>query len=156
MIVGLLVAYGILATMYCVFLIMKIQKYRELQVLSRAAYEQLTQTAELQSSLYRHLLDTFLQPEWVSDTKVVEKVNINVPEEKHDLYHCILKCLQRVDKGWIKRLTPVTKDKLKSLFVFINEEPETEKERIMNLIFDYQEAVNTTVLTSILEGLNKS
>lgn len=155
---ALIAAYGIFITIYCLFLVSKVHKYKQLYLGSvdsiQRAVNSFNQIIDVQDKMFNSLNKVIediknLEKEFTPGPQVVNKEQI----VEQSLYDQILSHLTRIDKGWVKTLTPIRKEQLYVLLTNIKNEDEDEQVRIIDLIADYESAVNTKTLSNILKRI---
>ncbi len=174
---ALVILYGVFITAYCIFLVSKVHKYKQMYLntltklqTSTAEFVKLidAQTiviASLGSDLIGiervlneivAILKLGAEPAVVASTPITEVENAAGSTINLSLYNEIKACLVRMDNDNFKKLTPTNKAKLKELLPKLKAQPQDEQNRIMDLILDYQIHMNTLVITAMLMDLGDS
>lgn len=157
-ITALIAAYGIFITIYCLFLVSKVHKYKQLYLGSvdsiQRAVNSFNQIINVQDQMFNSLNKVIediknLEKEFTPSLQVISKEQVI----EQSLYDQILSHLMRVDNGWVKRLTPYCKEQLYVLLTKIKDEDKVEQIRIVNLISDYERESRSKALSNILKRI---
>lgn len=161
-----IVLYSIVITVYCLFLVSKVHKYKQLYLGSvdsiQRAVNSFNQIVDTQDKMFNTLNRVIFDiQQWIQSNEKefvpmlpepqVEEVGEPV---KLPLIEQIRAQLVRVDKGWRKKLTPTNEARLHDLLPQIKHQSAVEREEIMNMILDHKNETGITFLTDYLTKLN--